>query len=432
MLFLSVFIYTAINAFVAGDSVYQAGFEDLTANWNQKPVIKMQWTEWNTACPDGWEVPPFRDSFFHPVRDATPVTADQKKLCLLRNGLLANGLHEGSKRPRSQCAEVGLQVCMQGKFPYCGKKDTPCPLVDVKDFAEDDKTTDMRHVCLSHIPNAYLPWTGCRPITDVVVASDPPCFKYSVTGITRTCVQRDTRYRFLKSLPFFSGPHVAKTPDTGVYYRNEIFYNPKCSNQQDAFEKATMTMSDLLKANYACLGFCVAIALLAGLVSPVWNHHGRKHQKVHLAFRDYSCCSESCWTPVVLLVCRLVLFVLYFIGIWDICEAKHSFVAISSDPSCVDPLVGAFLHDFVHQLRRLMVWYILSITLLVMQLLWDFAWMIEWTASSDNASSILEEAAPLFRKLPAETEAAIAAHNGIKYVYVTNDRLAAAKKKTCH
>lgn len=205
MLFLSVFIYTAINAFVAGDSVYQAGFEDLTANWNQKPVIKMQWTEWNTACPDGWEVPPFRDSFFHPVRDATPVTADQKKLCLLRNGLLANGLHEGSKRPRSQCAEVGLQVCMQGKFPYCGKKDTPCPLVDVKDFAEDDKTTDMRHVCLSHIPNAYLPWTGCRPITDVVVASDPPCFKYSVTGITRTCVQRDTRYRFLKSLPFFLG-----------------------------------------------------------------------------------------------------------------------------------------------------------------------------------------------------------------------------------
>lgn len=222
-LVLVVFAYSSLHSFT-GHALYQGGMRSAGDSWKLLPIINIVWTE--KDCPKGHEPLKAIDSLHREIKTPQPSTAQQGYLCIQRGGLPSDIPGE-LPRPREHClAKEGLRPCSKGKFPYCGKLGVECPLVDVSDFAQvgpslnhqndASRIANMRFHCNTSIPSAYLPWTGCRPINDMVISTTHPCFKYSTNGwgarswkareqgraavgpTSKKCVRRDSRYRLMQ------------------------------------------------------------------------------------------------------------------------------------------------------------------------------------------------------------------------------------------
>jgi len=425
---LAVFAFTCVHSF-SGHSLYQGGMAGAAEQWKASPVINMVWVPADQACAAGHMDLQSYDALFSPLSGARPVHKSQGKLCIERGGLPSD-VPGDDVRPRANCvAEDGLKTCMEGKFPYCGKIDVPCPLVDVVDYTKHgNRTFSMRHTCNTSIPSAYLPWTGCRPIMDVLISSSHPCFKYSTNGwgvrqwgkrkrsaigdSTKQCVRKDSRYRLMQVYPIVDAQGVKHDgPSTGIYYRHEIFYNPKCNEPQDKFDDGYLYVESLEFRATILVVCLVLLTIFVGVTSLFERHH--KAQAIEMEFPGRRCEYSDVWIFIAILG-RLAAVVL---AIWCAANAlgmRKYFSPLTIDQTCVDPLLLETILEFVKMQPRMALLMVMTAIILIIQMVLD----VVITTPFERQESV-PEAAPLFQPLPTESDSEKARRDRIKYVYTT-------------
>jgi len=396
----------------------------MAKDWNTMPVIEMKFVDATKDCPVQWEQPPFFNENSETI-NAKPLQSKQPKLCLKRAGLPADETGK-EPRPRSACfAKDNLKTCMTGQYPYCGQLGVNCPLVDVADVTKGHNNVfSMRHSCLSSIPDAYLPWTGCRPIVSVVVAGSRPCFKYNMMGWSgkqpddikglvenKKCVIPDTRFRFLKEYPFRGSDGVVReSPDAGIYYRNELFFNPLCPEPQNKFEEGYQKVQNLQAWAVWMVGACAIAALYVGLMYSMFSEK-MKPQTIAILnpFQPRDIYDRMQMVTIfmrasILLIAAQCAFASLFL--------KMEFAPLALDQTCTDPLVQIVLAEFIEVTKWITMFMFLCLIVSSIQLGFDLT--IEPCIRQEE----VPEEAPLFRPLPEESEEDIALRERTKYVYV--------------
>lgn len=271
---------------------------------------------------------------------------------------------------------------MTGKFPYCGKKGVPCPLVDIADFLQNNEGGfNMRTQCNSSIPAALLPWMGCRPIVDIVVSSTHPCFEYnmqgwgtrdrptSILGTSKHCVRKDERYRFMKFYPFVDeSGDTHSSPSTGIFYRNELYYNPKCQQPQDNFEDGYLRVRHLRIVMKLLLVLNALLAIYVGVFSLAFSKSKEKApQQVRPRFEgkhwDYG--------AMCMMTMRLASLVLSAYCASKTYGLVSFFSPLTLDKTCVDRYVMIVISDIVSKMNFSTMIFIVATATVFTQVVFD-------------------------------------------------------------
>jgi hypothetical protein len=223
----------------------------------------------------------------------------------------------------------------------------------------------------------------------------------------------------VKALPFESadGRIVADTPDSGVYYRNELFFSPTCAETHDKFATGSVQVEHLLNGTLPVVAISAFVTMFVGCALLVLSKEDTR-QTLHLDFTHH----HFSMTVAVIIACRLVCFFFALANFVSmVFYTDDYFQRIANDETCVDPLLGGFVQDFLRDIIYIRLKLLGCIIGLGLQLFMDFyhAYTI-WKRDDIKfaRSNQLSEAAPLFRPLPTESQEHVAERKGIKYVYV--------------
>jgi len=388
------------------DSTYKGGIEGSMQQWTKKPIINMEWVGAKQACSSGFKDIPVYNQLFLSTTLKKSVN-NQKRLCVQRGGVPSDEPGDEA-RPRSQCVKQGMQTCMTGKFPYCGQKGVQCPLVDVADFMQTGNEAagfNMRTTCNTSIPAALLPWMGCRPLVDVVLSSEQPCFQYNMHGWGRRdrppsvvgselkkCIRKDDRYRFMKAFPFVDGAGVVhRGANAGIFVRHELFYNPKCSEPQDRFEDGYIWMHVVTKWFKGLLGLNIVIAFYVAIRS-LFSRSTNELREPQPRFKG----KKWDFSASFVIFARFVA-----LGLTTTCAAYtfwllNFFAPLTLDRTCVDMYLFDIVVDVVTTMRQSTLIIIFMGSIMVIQLALDFFFT--------PPKPVIEghEGAPLLRTLPSQ------------------------------
>lgn len=444
-LVLVVFGYSSIHSF-AGHSLYQGGMRSAGDQWGKLPIVNMVWAP--KDCPKDHQPLKAVDSLFREIKNPRPAYGStQGRLCIQRAGLPSD-IPGDEPRPRAHCtAADGLKQCMEGKFPYCGKVDVPCPLVDVSDFVppedikihvesrgnDPNRVANMRTHCNTSIPSAYLPWTGCRPIMDMLISTSHPCFKYSTNGWgarswnsrkraelgpnEKKCVRRDSRYRLMQVYPFLTNMDGVVSekhdgPSTGIYYRHELFYNPECKEPQDLFTNGYLYVDKMSTLAKYTVVLVMLLALFVGITFTICT---RKHRLQSIAVEYVG----DRWDKIMIIagIGRLGVGVCSLWCSWKALNMQRYFAPLTSDKTCIDPLLYEVTLEFVRESPHITLLFLSTAGIIFVQLVLDVVITPFWIDDEEQP-----EAAPLFRPLPAEPDDVKSRREHIKYVWADRSK----------
>lgn len=416
--------FVLIQHFHGAYTWHAGGLQDVADQWSKQPVIDMKWVNAGQACPTGWESVTSKARYGKRQlsRGVKPALQTHKGLCLLRGGLKADmddDPEDQVPRPKTGCAakKPPLKVCQTGKFPYCGKTGVKCPLVDAYDVMLGSTTFGMLHTCNTTIPGAYLPWSGCRPIVDVELSSTRPCFKYDTNSwlIKRHrdehCLEGDKRYRLMKVFPFVDAKgRLHQSSSSGVYFRHEIYFNPKCTEGQERFAIGAEMLVIMRKVLLAALMLSIVQAAFVGFLFPL-SGMIKPLKGLHLVSK------QVVYDPIVGFAILLRVGLIVLMGCFCLNTALHLrryFSPLAIDASCIDPYLRSVVLEFLLAIKHFILFGFLMCGVVSLQILLDFLMTPprEWLEDQDPA-----EAAPLFQPPPDMSPEEKAKRNNTRYVY---------------